>query len=135
MPGFSRLYLDCATIWGYYSVSRPFFSKVPNELTVLSQEKRLEQYYKSGRMLINLAQAIGRLVLNGKELSRLAGYTTRVHELMTTLDHFNSPAAKLESKCNGIIVHTDNIIKFDKVPVVTPSGDVLIKVTLFSLCQ
>jgi len=119
----------CATIWGYYSVSRPFFSTTANELTVLTQEKRLEQYYKSGRMLINLAQAIGRLVLNGKEISRLAGYTTRVHDLINTLQQFNHMEVKgtSESKCAGKIIHKDNIIKFDRVPIITPNGDVLIK--------
>ncbi|CAG7714558.1 unnamed protein product [Allacma fusca] len=90
----------CATIWGYYAVSRPFLSSVPNTLTTLTQEKRLESYYKSGRMLINLAQAIGRLVMN---------------------------ESKQDIKAIGNIVHTDNIIKFERVPIVTPNGDVLIK--------
>ena len=33
-----------------------------------------QDYYRSGRMLVRMAQAIGRLVLAGRELTRLAGY-------------------------------------------------------------
>lgn len=45
----------------------------------------MEDYYRSGRMLMNLALAVGRLVLAGRELTRLAGYTARVTELQTVL--------------------------------------------------
>lgn len=34
---------------------------------------RLQAYYTYGRMLVKLAEAIGRLVLAGREMSRLAG--------------------------------------------------------------
>lgn len=45
----------------------------------------MEDYYRSGRMLMNLAMAVGRLVLAGRELTRLAGYTARVTELQAVL--------------------------------------------------
>ena len=81
-------------------------------------------------MLINLAQAIGRLVLNGKELSRLAGYTSRVDELITTLDKLNMEQKKEipSTLPHGIYKYEDNVIRFEKVPMVTPNGDVLLKV-------
>jgi ATP-binding cassette, subfamily D (ALD), member 3 len=41
-------------------------------------------------MLVKLAEAIGRLVLAGRELTRLAGFTSRVTELMTVLKDLNS---------------------------------------------
>ena len=41
-------------------------------------------------MLVKLAEAIGRLVLAGRELTRLAGFTSRVTELMTVLQDLNS---------------------------------------------
>jgi ATP-binding cassette subfamily D (ALD) protein 3 len=81
-------------------------------------------------MLINLAQAIGRLVLNGKELSRLAGYTSRVDELITTLDKLNKEQRnEIPSKLQlGTYRYEDNVIRFQRVPIVTPNGDVLLKV-------
>lgn len=41
-------------------------------------------------MLVKLAEAIGRLVLAGRELTRLAGFTSRVTELMTVLKDLNN---------------------------------------------
>jgi len=40
-------------------------------------------------MLVKLAEAIGRLVLAGRELTRLAGFTARVTELITVLRDLN----------------------------------------------
>lgn len=50
----------------------------------------LQDYYRSGRMLVKLAEAIGRLVLAGRELTRLAGFTARVQELLTVLKDLNT---------------------------------------------
>lgn len=36
-------------------------------------------------MLVRMAEAIGRLTLAGRELTRLSGFTARVHELMVVL--------------------------------------------------
>lgn len=41
-------------------------------------------------MLVKLAEAIGRLVLAGRELTKLSGYTSRVTELMDVLKDLNS---------------------------------------------
>ena len=41
-------------------------------------------------MLVKLAEAIGRLVLAGRELTRLAGFTARVTELLTVLKDLNN---------------------------------------------
>ena len=40
-------------------------------------------------MLVKLAEAIGRLVLAGRELTRLAGFTARVTDLITVLRDLN----------------------------------------------
>lgn len=93
-------------------------------------------------MLLKLAEAIGRLVLAGRELTRLAGFTARVTEIKKVLDDLN--AGKYErtmlTDCNAIgypgggrIVPRDNIIRFDRVPLVTPNGDVLIKELSFEV--
>ena len=41
-------------------------------------------------MLLKLAEALGRLVLAGRELSRLAGFTARMTELSVVLKDLNS---------------------------------------------
>lgn len=42
-----------------------------------------------GRMLVKLAEAIGRLVLAGREMTRLAGFTARVTEIIHVLNDLN----------------------------------------------
>lgn len=42
-----------------------------------------------GRMLVKLAEAIGRLVLAGREMTRLAGFTARVTEIINVLNDLN----------------------------------------------
>ena len=41
-------------------------------------------------MLVKLAEAIGRISLAGRELTRLAGFTERVNQLITVLDDLNN---------------------------------------------
>lgn len=40
-------------------------------------------------MLVKMAEAIGRLVLSGRELTKLAGLTSRVTQLRVVLDEVN----------------------------------------------
>jgi ATP-binding cassette subfamily D (ALD) protein 3 len=106
----------------------------------------MEDYYRSGRMLVNLASAVGRLVLAGRELTRLAGFTARVTDLINVLNDLNndkyvrtmvtnSEHAKKEENQNlpplipnsGKIIEADNLIRFENVPVATPNGDVLLR--------
>jgi ATP-binding cassette subfamily D (ALD) protein 3 len=95
-------------------------------------------------MLVKLAEAIGRLVLAGREMSRLAGFTSRMTELITVLNDLNkgsytrtmvnSSSADGEIAAGkGIISFQDNIIKFEKVPLVTPNGDLLVKELTFEV--
>jgi ATP-binding cassette, subfamily D (ALD), member 3 len=96
-------------------------------------------------MLVKLAEAIGRLVLAGREMSRLAGFTTRMDELIRVLKDLNAGKYERTMVSNsssadadiavgkGIIAFQDNIIKFDKVPLVTPNGDLLVKELSFEV--
>lgn len=131
------LLLDFATLVGFYAVSIPFFQKNHPVLSG-TPDHRFKSYYTYGRMLVKLAEAVGRLVLAGRELTRLAGFTARVTEIKKVLDDLN--AGKYERTMvsdykentigypgNGKIIPRDNIIRFDNVSLVTPNGDVLIK--------
>lgn len=96
-------------------------------------------------MLVKLAEAMGRLVLAGREMSRLAGFTTRMDELIRVLKDINggkyertmvSNSASADADIGvgkGIISFQDNIIRFDKVPLVTPNGDLLVKELTFEV--
>lgn len=96
-------------------------------------------------MLLKLAEALGRLVLAGRELSRLAGFTARMTELTQVLKDLNngsyersmvsnsSSADSDIAPCKGTIAFQDNIIKFETVPLVTPNGDVLLRELSFEV--
>jgi ATP-binding cassette subfamily D (ALD) protein 3 len=43
-------------------------------------------YIRNSSLLINLAKAIGRLVISYKEIQQLAGYTTLVYEMKDVLE-------------------------------------------------
>lgn len=97
-------------------------------------------------MLVKLAEAIGRLVLAGRDMTRLAGFTARVTEIMTVLNDLNkghyvrtmlTDNNDLKEKKlipnSGRIITKDNVIKFDKVPLVTPNGDILVEELSFEV--
>ena len=96
-------------------------------------------------MLVKLAEAIGRLVLAGREMSRLAGFTARMDELVKVLKDLNggtyqrtmvsnSASADMDIEVGkGVIAFQDNIIKFENVPLVTPNGDILVKSLSFEV--
>ncbi|CAH1644546.1 unnamed protein product [Spodoptera littoralis] len=134
---------------GFYAVSRPFFAVDHNLLTTGTENDRFKHYYTYGRMLVKMAEGIGRLVLSGRELSKLAGLTSRVTQLRTVLDDVNkgnytrtmvdrnsqngSEIPAILAPGAGRIIYQDKIIRFDKVPLVTPNGDVLIKELTFEV--
>ncbi|KAM4534476.1 ATP-binding cassette sub-family D member 3a isoform 2-T2 [Odontesthes bonariensis] len=131
-----------ATVVGYLVVSRPFLNLSHPRHLHSTHSELLEDYYQSGRMLLRLSQALGRIVLAGREMARLSGFTARITELITVLKELN--AGKYERTMvsqqergtaeksilvpgSGQIINIDNVIKFDHTPLATPNGDVLIK--------
>lgn len=136
---------DIATVVGFWAVSRPFFQKDHHLLSTDVEGERLRNYYTYGRMLVKMAEAIGRLVLAGREMSRLAGFTSRMTELTRVLNDLNNGRYERTMVSNsesadsdigpgkGTIAYRDNVIHFEKVPLVTPNGDVLVKELTFEV--
>ncbi|XP_034634447.1 ATP-binding cassette sub-family D member 3 [Trachemys scripta elegans] len=133
-----------ATVVGYLVVSRPFLNLAHPRHQKSTHSELLEDYYQSGRMLLRMSQALGRIVLAGREMTRLAGFTARITELMQVLKDLNrgryqrtmiSQHEKDGDRTqtiplipgSGEIINTDNLIKFDHVPLATPNGDILIR--------
>ncbi|KAM9439502.1 ATP-binding cassette sub-family D member 3-like isoform 2-T2 [Clarias gariepinus] len=134
-----------AFVVGYLVISRPFLNPTNTRHDHSTHAQRLEEYYQSGRMLLSMAQALGRIVLAGREMSRLSGFTMRISEIQDVLSDVNSgryersaiisatgsaPDAPVNSARlpgSGHITIADNIIRFEHVPLLTPNGDVLIQ--------
>uniref|UniRef100_A0A672SGN4 ATP-binding cassette sub-family D member 3-like n=1 Tax=Sinocyclocheilus grahami TaxID=75366 RepID=A0A672SGN4_SINGR len=133
-----------AMVVGYLVISRPFLDLTNQRHVNSTYSERLEDYYQSGRMLISLAQALGRIVLAGREMTRLSGFTARITDIQEVLKELNSGRYErtmvtqiikgldyLEKipliPGKGKIIIADNIIKFEHIPLVTPNGDILIR--------
>ncbi|CAJ0566402.1 unnamed protein product, partial [Mesorhabditis spiculigera] len=135
-----------ATVVGWFAVSRAFFDLKDERMMAKSKNELIQDYYNSGRMMFRLAEALGRLALAGREMTRLAGFTFRVDGLIRVLDDLdkgsyqrtmvsdqsstsgeNQTLINSSAAGSGQLVTEDNVIRFEAVPLVTPNGDVLVK--------
>ncbi|CAK4613679.1 unnamed protein product [Aphanomyces euteiches] len=130
-----------ATVVGFLLVSRPFLDLNDPRHANSSHADRMEDYFRSGKMLMKLAEAMGRLVLSGRELTRLAGFTLRVTDMIQVLhDLHNGQYTRTMiqnedgiEKQKGTIEYQDNVIEFQNVPLMTPNGDVLVRSLSFKV--
>ncbi|KAL4432046.1 hypothetical protein ABPG74_017782 [Tetrahymena malaccensis] len=139
-----------AVIIGYAVVGLPVFGpghqeylkKIGNDPSAITRD-----YVRNSSLLINLAKAIGRLVISYKEIQQLAGYTTIVAEISNSLEDLNQGKYQRNlitgsevygesvSHFGGSIINlqqgerdsTKDYIQFINLPIVTPNGDKLIK--------
>ena len=146
----------CATQLAFFILSRPVFSRkhvAQMESNPKDPTQIMEEYSRNSGYLINLSQAVGRIVLAGRDLTRFAGYTSRVSELMDVVEDvskgryqrtmFSTSQAEIAAvsevrtidytKLGGEVVEMDGVIEFAKVPICTPSGDVLVSALSFKV--
>jgi len=97
---------------------------------------RTENYISNRRLLLALADAGGRLMSSYKDMAQLAGYTSRVYTLLSTLheldvDHYQSVSrpTELDEKApfydlghiNGVVIDGVDGVQFEHVPIVAPA--------------
>jgi len=85
-----------AVMIGYTVCGLPVFG--PNSAKYLAsrgdQAQITKDYVRNSSLLINLAKAIGRLVVSYKEVQSLAGYTTLIHEMDEVLSDLGQGSYK-----------------------------------------
>jgi ATP-binding cassette subfamily D (ALD) protein 3 len=116
--------------------SEEYLKKVSNDSMKITKD-----YVRNSSLLINLSKAIGRLVVSYKDVQSLAGYTHLVYEVKTVLDDFDKgiyQRAQVSSNSiklgqNGKINNKAEFIKFEDVPIVSPTGDVLVEKISFDI--
>ncbi len=109
------------------------------------QRGRMKEFITNKRLMLSLADAGGRMMYSIKDLSELAGYTSRVYTLISTLHrvHANAylsprhrpglhPELYSLSDVQGTLHSGFDGLRFENVPVVAPSlypygGDELIE--------
>ena len=149
-----RLFMGCfdsvlvkygATLVGYIVIGLPVFGsthaaylkKVGNDASTITRD-----YVRNSSLLIDLAGAIGRLIVSYKTIQSLAGYTCLIYEMKevlmdlqegkyertmidNTLRQEVHKKISINAESKGEIID-GNIIKFENVPIVSPNGDVLV---------
>jgi len=102
-----------------------------------------QDFITNKRLLLNLADAGGRIMYSYKELAELAGYTERVHSLITVFDDLrnnnyvktittaSSNVLSLEYLHGTQVVATN--ISLAMVPIATPGGEILVKDLTFEV--
>jgi len=133
--------------WGALGLmlcSVPVFFKIPG-VAGNSMGDRTESFITNRRMLLMSSDAFGRVMFSYKEITELAGYTSRVSTLLDVIDdvqagHFEKKlvssvdteenAAVLRGR--GKIIEGDDI-EFTDVPIVSPNGDVLVRKLSFAV--
>ncbi|CAG8466483.1 6463_t:CDS:10 [Ambispora leptoticha] len=128
-------------LWGAMGL---VLCSVPVFFTVPGTKKgdlgsRTEGFVTNRRLLLSSSDAFGRIMYSYKEITELAGYTARVSELLDVFDDVKArrfhkqlvASAKQPENAEilagrGEVIESE-IIQFDNVPIVSPSGEVLLR--------
>lgn len=137
-----------AVLVGYTILGLPVFGRNKEEYLkqVADDPSQITRdYIRNSAMLINLAKAIGRVVVSYKEVQNLAGYTSLVYELEQVLRDLDQgkykrnlvnsgEKPKIDMTKKGIFEEGEDIV-FTDVPIVSPNGDLLIEAINFKVTQ
>ncbi|EGC30265.1 ABC transporter D family protein [Dictyostelium purpureum] len=124
----------CASIVGYGCMVLPIYTGIRGSSNKDSTELT-KDYIRNTQLMVALSQAIGQLVLLGNKVTLMAGYTSRVSELLEMIKQI-----KERGTSQFTIVHEDEIpvsgggtfvegefIKFENVSIVSPEGKLLVE--------
>lgn len=101
----------------------------------------MKDYVRNTGLLINLAKAIGKIIISYKELQNVAGYTYLMHEVDSVITdiekgNFERKILYPEKVANkGIVEYNSNRLEFSHVPIIAPNGETIIDEVNFSLEQ
>ncbi|RKF60516.1 ATP-binding cassette sub-family D member 2 [Erysiphe neolycopersici] len=134
-------------IWGALGLilcSVPVFFKIPGSSSQTMGD-RTESFVTNRRLLLSSSDAFGRIMFSYKEITELAGYTSRVATLLevmsdikkgnyekTLVSESSSDEILDLLKKRGEVVEGDDV-EFVDVPIITPGGSVLIQALSFSM--
>ena len=133
--------------WGALGLvlcSVPVFFKVPGQ-ALKGAGDRTESFVTNRRLLLSSSDAFGRVMFSYKEITELAGYTSRVSALLDVMEdvtagHFEKKlVSSASTEENAAVlsgrgeVTESEAIEFKDVPIVSPNGDVLVKKLTFAI--
>jgi ABC-type uncharacterized transport system fused permease/ATPase subunit len=90
------------------------------------------------RMMLRNGDATERLVLGLKEVAEVCGYTKHVSDMFSALKDMHEGKYNMErmGTAKGVVMESvDNTIEVSNLPIVSPTGDVLVKEVTFTIYQ
>ena len=133
------------TALGYLLCAVPVFYKPPGLASRDRTADVSETLMTTRRLLVNCSEAFGKLMTSYKDISQLAGYTSRVStllEVVADIEHGHFEKALVSSASTeanaavlagrGELVEGEDI-KFEDVPIVSPNGDILVEALSFHI--
>ncbi|CZT04299.1 related to adrenoleukodystrophy protein [Rhynchosporium agropyri] len=134
-------------VWGALGLvlcSVPVFFKIPGA-SAQTMGDRTESFVTNRRLLLSSSDAFGRVMFSYKEVTELAGYTSRVATLLEVMDDIkagrfektlvsdDNGGQQLElMRGRGMVIESEDI-EFVDVPIITPGGSVLVRALSFSM--
>ncbi|CAI9722231.1 ATP-binding cassette sub-family D member 2-like isoform X1 [Octopus vulgaris] len=100
--------------------------------------ERTQSFTTARNLLISAADSTERMMSSYKEITELAGYTERVHTMLSVFDDikeekyvrntvsFNDGRSSAMLKISGKVSDCDNGIFIEDLPIITPNGDVIV---------
>ncbi|CAG0917181.1 unnamed protein product [Notodromas monacha] len=94
--------------------------------------ERTEAYTTAQKMLISAGDAAERLMSSYKDVTELAGYSTRVYDMLVTFEdvasgkYFRPGSEKRPPEIRGVVVQSPCRIVLESVPVITPAYDTVV---------
>mmetsp|Transcript_13439 Transcript_13439/g.18542 ORF Transcript_13439/g.18542 Transcript_13439/m.18542 type:complete len:714 (-) Transcript_13439:1013-3154(-) len=145
MEGFLLKYVWSAV--GLLMIAIPAFlyeKRIETGNAAETVSNRTRDFVTSKQLLISGADAVERIMLAFKEVTELAGYTSRVYEMIRVFhdvqnQRYQKVMLKTDGKANfdlqssnGKVIVGD-FIKFEGVPIVSPNGDKLVESLSFEI--
>ncbi|KAG4029281.1 hypothetical protein MFRU_016g00390 [Monilinia fructicola] len=134
-------------VWGALGLilcSVPVFFKIPGAAAVTMGD-RTESFVTNRRLLLSSSDAFGRVMFSYKEVTELAGFTSRVATLLEVMDEIKAgrfvktlvsdddSGEQLElMRGRGTVIESEDI-EFVDVPIITPGGSILVRKLSFSM--
>lgn len=85
--------------------SKQYLKSIGNDTSQITKD-----YVRNTSLLINLAKAIGRIVVSYKDVQNLAGYTTLIYEMKEVLDDLDAGRYKrLMVKSNSLEENKEDV--------------------------
>lgn len=121
---------------GYLVLGMPVFGRNNEKYmkeTKGDKSKMTGDYVRNTSLLINLSKAIGKMIISYKELQSLAGYTSLMDELDEVLNDLKEGKYQRTMinpelvEGRGEISDESGVLRLEKIPILAPNGDILIK--------